>query len=145
MAEKKVSKITCRRPHVGVAVIVIKGGKILLGKRIGAHSSGSWNFPGGKLDFGEEIFTCAAREVMEEAGIKIKNLRLGPYTNDYFRSEELHYVTLFVIADYASGIAKVMEPEKCLGWQWVEWSAIPKPWFLPIQNLMKKGFNPLNT
>ena len=129
----------CKRPHVGVAVIVMKDGKILLGKRIGAHSSGTWNFPGGKLDYGEEIFTCAKREV---AGIKIKNLRLGPYTNDYFRNENLHYVTLFVLADYASGVPKIMEPNKCLGWQWAKWSDIPKPHFLPIQNLLKQGFDP---
>jgi len=135
-------KIVCRRPHVGVAVIVLKDGKILLGKRIGAHSSGTWNFPGGKLDFGEEIFDCAKREVLEESGLKIKNLRLGPYTNDYFKSEDLHYITLFVIADYASGTATVMEPEKCLGWQWTYWNEIPSPMFLPITNLLKQKFDP---
>ncbi|MGV8171482.1 MAG: nucleotide triphosphate diphosphatase NUDT15 [Candidatus Woesearchaeota archaeon] len=137
------NKIVCRRPHVGVAVIVVKDGKILLGKRIGAHSSGTWNFPGGKLDFGEEIFDCAKREVLEESGLKIKNLRLGPYTNDYFKSEDLHYITLFVIADYASGTATIMEPDKCLGWRWIGWDKIPSPMFLPITNLLKQKFNPL--
>lgn len=135
-------KIVCKRPHVGVAAIVIKDGKVLLGQRIGAHSSGTWNFPGGKLDFGEEIFDCARREVLEESGIEIKNLRLGPYTNDYFKDEDLHYITLFVIADHASGTPVIMEPEKCLGWQWIGWDDMPKPWFLPIENLKNKGFNP---
>jgi 8-oxo-dGTP diphosphatase len=133
----------CKRPHVGVGVIVIKDNKILLGKRIGAHSVGTWNFPGGKLDYGEEIFDCAQREVLEEAGIKIKNLRVGPYTNDYFKSENLHYVTLFIIADYASGKVRIMEPNKCAEWRWFDWNNLPKPLFLPIENLIKQGFNPL--
>jgi 8-oxo-dGTP diphosphatase len=142
MVASNPKNIVCRRPHVGVAVIVMKDGKILLGKRIGAHSSGTWNFPGGKLDFGEEVFDCAQREVLEEAGIKIKNLRLGPYTNDYFKSEDLHYVTLFVIAEYSSGKVTVMEPNKCLEWRWVEWEKMPRPRFLPIENLSKKKFDP---
>ena len=141
MADAK--KMVCKRPHVVVAVFVIKDGKILMGRRIGSIGNGTWGLPGGKLDFGEEIFDCAKREVLEESGLKIKNLRLGPYTNDYFKSEDLHYITLFVIADYASGTAKVMEPEKCLGWRWIEWDKIPSPIFLPIINLLKQKFNPL--
>jgi 8-oxo-dGTP diphosphatase len=136
--------IMCKRPHVGVAVIVLKDNKILLGRRIGAHSSGTWNFPGGKLDYGEEVFDCAKREALEEAGIKISNLRIGPYTNDYFKAENLHYITLFVIAEKFSGIPKVMEPDKCLEWRWVEWDKMPEPRFLPITNLLKQGFNPFN-
>ena len=62
------------RPKVGVGVIIIKDGKVLLGKRKNAHGEGSWSFPGGHLEFNEELFDCAKREVLEETGIKIKNL-----------------------------------------------------------------------
>ena len=131
-----------KRPWVGVGVIVIKGNKVLLGKRKNAHGEGSWCFPGGHLEFNESVEECAVREVREETGIEIKNLRLGPFTNDVFKKERKHYVTLFVIAEYASGKAKVMEPEKCEKWAWFEWNRLPEPLFLPIQNLLKQGFNP---
>ena len=131
-----------KRPWVGVGVIVIKGNKVLLGKRKNAHGEGSWCFPGGHLEFNESVEECAVREVREEIGIEIKNLRLGPFTNDVFKKERKHYVTLFVIAEYASGKAKVMEPEKCEKWAWFEWNRLPEPLFLPIQNLLKQGFNP---
>jgi 8-oxo-dGTP diphosphatase len=137
------NSIVCKRPHVGVAGILIRNGKILLGKRVGAHSSGTWCFPGGKLDFGEEVFDCAKREVLEETGLKISNLRLGSYTNDYFKDENLHYITLFVLSDKISGTPKIMEPNKCLEWRWVEWNDMPRPLFLPIQNLLKQKFNPI--
>jgi 8-oxo-dGTP diphosphatase len=130
------------RPKVGVGVIVKNGDQVLLGKRKNAHGEGDWCFPGGHLEFKESIEDCARREVLEETGIKIKNLKLGPYTNDIFEKEGKHYVTLYVTCDYSSGTVQVMEPEKCEGWQWFKWSELPKPLFIPISNLLNLNFNP---
>lgn len=128
-------------PKVGVGVIVVKDNKVLLGKK-NTRSQGSWCFPGGHLEFKEEPKACAIREVKEEAGISIKNIRLGSYTNDIFEKEGKHYVTLFMISEYASGEVSVMEPENFEKWEWFEWSKLPKPLFMPIQNLLKQNFNP---
>jgi 8-oxo-dGTP diphosphatase len=129
-------------PKVGIGVIVIKDNKVLLGKRKNTHGEGSWCFPGGHLELNEKIEDCAIREVKEEVGIEIKNLRMGIFTNDIFKKEKKHYITLFVIADYSFGTAKVMELEKCERWDWFEWNKLPKPLFLPIKNLLKQKFNP---
>jgi 8-oxo-dGTP diphosphatase len=129
------------RPKVGVAVIVVKDSKVLLGKRMNSHGSGTWQFPGGHLEFGEPIKDCAKRELFEETGLTIRNIKLGPYTNDIFKTEQKHYITLFVIADYDSGVLTVKEPKKCEKWGWFSWSQLPEPKFLPIQNLIKQKFN----
>jgi 8-oxo-dGTP diphosphatase len=129
------------RPKVGVAVIVVKDFKVLLGKRMNSHGSGTWQFPGGHLEFGEPIEDCAKRELFEETGLTIRNIRSGPYTNDIFKTEQKHYITLFIIADYDSGILTVKEPKKCEKWEWFSWSQLPDPKFLPIQNLIKQKFN----
>jgi 8-oxo-dGTP diphosphatase len=126
-----------KRPLVGIAVVVIKDNRVLLGKRKNAHGSGTWAFPGGHLEFNESIEACAKREVLEETGIRIKNLRYGPYTNDIFADEDKHYVTLFVIADYDSGSPMVKEPNKCEKWAWFQWTPNVQPCFLPIENLLK--------
>jgi 8-oxo-dGTP diphosphatase len=131
-----------KRPYIGVAVIVIKEGKVLLGKRKHSHGAGGWQFPGGHLEYNESIEDCAKREVFEETGICIKGVTLGPYTNDIFKKESKHYVTLFVIANYDSGTLMVKEPDKCEKWDWFTWGHFPKPLFLPTANLMKQGFNP---
>jgi 8-oxo-dGTP diphosphatase len=128
------------RPLIGVAVIVIKDDKILLGKRKNSHGAGTWALPGGHLEFGESIKDCARRELWEEAGIRIRNLRYGPYTNDVFKRQGKHYVTLFVLADYDSGAPTVKEPLKCEQWQWHRWPPEVKPHFLPLANLMKQNF-----
>ena len=132
-----------KKPKIGVGVIVIKENKVLLGKRKGSHGEGSWCFPGGHLEFNESLENCAKREVLEETGIEIKNIRFETITNDIFKDEEKHYITIFMLSEYDSGEVKVMEPEKCEKWDWFEWNNLPEPLFLPIQNLLKKDYNPL--
>ena len=131
-----------KRPAVGVAVIVIKNGKVLLGKRKGAHGSGSWAFPGGHLEFNESIEDCAKREVFEETGMSIKNLRFATITNDLFHQSNKHYVTLFVVCDHEDGNPQVKEPDKCEKWDWFYWNEFPKPIFLSLKNLLQQGFSP---
>jgi 8-oxo-dGTP diphosphatase len=130
-----------KRPAVGVAVVVIKNDRVLLGRRKSSHGSGSWSFPGGHLEFGESVENCAKREVLEETGIVITNVRYGPFTNDFFRDEQKHYVTLFTLADYGSGGEEVREPEKNDCWSWYGWNELPQPLFLPIRNLLTLGMD----
>ncbi len=133
-----------QRPAVGVAVILVRGNLVLLGRRLASHGAGAWQFPGGHLEFGESIKDCARREVLEETGLTIVNLEIGPYTNDVFAAERRHYITLFVIATDSGGTAEVREPEKCAEWVWFRWDALPQPLFLPIENLLHMGFSPLH-
>ncbi len=130
------------RPKVGLGVMVIKEGKILLGKRKNSHGEGAWSYPGGHLEYGESWEECAKREVSEETGIEINNLRFATATNDIFEKEQRHYVTIFILADHSGGEVKLMEPDKCEQWQWFEWEKLPSPLFVPIQNQIKAGFNP---
>lgn len=129
-----------KRPFIGVGVIVIRGGRILLGKRKNAHGAGCWQFPGGHLEYGESIESCARRELFEETGLSIVSCRVGPFTNDIFQAENKHYVTLFVIADQTIGRVALKEPHRCAGWDWFAWTALPAPHFLPIVNLFEQGF-----
>lgn len=123
-------------------MIVIKEGKVLMGLRKGAHGEGTWSFPGGHLEFGETLKQCALREVGEEVGIEIANLRHGEYTNDVFEKEDKHYITLYIVADWIAGEPKVLEVDKCEKWAWFSWDDMPENVFLPIENLKKLGYNP---
>ncbi len=130
-----------RYPRVGVGVLIKHDGKVLLGKRKGSHGTGEWALPGGHLEFGESIENCAIREVMEETGIKIKNLKFETFTNDVFVEDEKHYITLFVSCEYDCGELALKEPEKCEQWRWFLWEEIPEPLFLPVKNLKEKSYN----
>jgi len=133
-----------KQVRVGVGVILVKDGKVLLGKRKGSHGEGSWAFPGGHLEFGESFEECAVREVAEETGVSIKNIRKMIFTNDLFPIEEKHYVTCYMKAEYQSGEVRILEPHKCETWEWVAWNELPEPLFIPIQNLLKEQIDPTN-
>lgn len=54
-----------------VACIIYKDGKVLVAHRIPKGDMGSrWEFPGGKVDEGEDDKTAIIREMREEFGVK---------------------------------------------------------------------------
>jgi 8-oxo-dGTP diphosphatase len=132
-----------RQARVGIGVFVIKDGKFLLGKRKNTHGEGTWCLVGGHLEYGESWEDCVRREIAEEIGVKVKNIRFsGALTNDIFKKEDKHYITIFMLCDYDSGEVKVLEPNKSECWKWFSWDDLPEPLFIPIKNLLKQGFNP---
>lgn len=56
-------------PKVGVGIMVMKNGKVLLGKRKGSHGTGKYAWPGGHMEHMESFEECAKREVREETEI----------------------------------------------------------------------------
>lgn len=128
--------------RVGTGVIVKKDNKILIGKRIGRHGENTWGFPGGHLEMYESLEEAAIREVLEETGLIVENIKVLTITNDIFKEEEKHYITIYLSCDYKGGEPRVLEPDKFLEWIWCEWDNMPEPLFLPIINLKKAGFSP---
>jgi 8-oxo-dGTP diphosphatase len=131
-----------RSVQLGVGAVVLRGSEVLLGLRQGAHGAGTWAFPGGHLEFGESPETCAVREALEETGLHITPLRHAGFTSNLFSAEGKHYVTLFVVASCPVGEPEVLEPHKCVRWQWFAWSALPQPLFAPVASLVASGFRP---
>ncbi len=131
-------------PRVGVAVLLLREGTLLLGPRVGTHGTGTWAPPGGYLEFGESPEACARREVLEETGLSLENLRHGPYTNTVFEAEGKHSVTLFLLADCPESLGppERREPDKCLGWSWHAWDNLPEPLFATLAQLRESGFIP---
>ena len=58
--------------HVMAGVLLDPAGRVLLAQRPpGKHLAGMWEFPGGKLEPGEDRLDGLARELREELGIEI--------------------------------------------------------------------------
>ena len=123
---------------IGVGVIILKRGKILLGKR-GQKSfySGHWCLPGGKLEPFESVEECAEREVFEETGLKIKNLEKLVLNNDPMPEVNKHFLTHILKAEHAGGELALKEPEKFTETQWFEVSKLPKPLFPPTKKALE--------
>jgi 8-oxo-dGTP diphosphatase len=126
-------------PLVGVGVLLWKGDCLLLGQRIVAKGEHTWQFPGGRLEAGESVLECAAREAREEAGLDIGFAEHAGFSNEMFSMGGRDYITHYVTAAYISGEPEVMEPDKCLSWQWFHYGQLPAPLFLPITLLMRQA------
>lgn len=118
-------------PRVGIGVFVWKDGRFLAGQRLGAHGGGTWSIPGGHLEFGESWEDCARREVAEETGLEIVNVRFLAATNDIFTDTGKHYVTIWVESDWSGGEPQVQEPDKLAKFSWQTFKSMPRPRFLP--------------
>jgi 8-oxo-dGTP diphosphatase len=58
---------------VVAAAILVEGGRVLLTQRKrGTHLEGLWEFPGGKVEDGEDPRDALARELREELGIDVE-------------------------------------------------------------------------
>jgi 8-oxo-dGTP diphosphatase len=56
--------------HVVAGALLDATGRVLLAQRPdGKHMAGGWEFPGGKLEAGEERFAGLRRELQEEVGV----------------------------------------------------------------------------
>lgn len=64
------------RPVVGVGVVVWRGSEVLLIRRGRPPRLGQWSLPGGAQQVGETLVEGAAREVREETGLELLDLRL---------------------------------------------------------------------
>jgi 8-oxo-dGTP diphosphatase len=141
--------VSCtQRPKVGTAAICISDlypGKFLVGRRQGSHGEGTYALPGGHLEAGEAWGESTLRELEEEAGITVDDVKTCSHTsmsiggqllkkpmgdtnalyatvtNGWMEAESLHYIDIYMLI-HLKDSAKVenREPDKCEGkipWQ----------------------------
>ncbi|MBI4225929.1 NUDIX domain-containing protein [Candidatus Roizmanbacteria bacterium] len=65
-----------------------------------------WMAPGGHREFNEELFECARREILEETGLRIKNLRIRAIGNAYLKDLDQEFYFHFIFADFVGGKLK---------------------------------------
>jgi len=118
------------RPHVGVGVLILKDGKVLLGKRQASHGAGTWSTPGGHLEFNETFEACALREAYEETGLTDLSIERIIYVGNE-RVYDKHFVNIGLLAHWKSGEPFAAEPEKSRDWSWFAPDELPENIFLP--------------
>lgn len=95
------------QPVVAVGAVVIHGGAVLLVRRREPPNQGLWAVPGGSVELGETLQEAAAREVLEETGVRIRGGRpvyvFDAVHRDAAGRVRYHYVVADVLGEYLGG------------------------------------------
>ena len=115
---------------VGVGAVVFNAsGEVFLSLRgPGAiNEAGTWEFPGGKVDFGETLETAIRREFLEEYGMVIELTGLLTVADHILPDEGQHWVSPTYLAVHVSGDPQILEPGKCAGIGLFSLERLPAP------------------
>ena len=125
-----------------IACIDYRAGKIFIAKRqMVGDMGGRWEFPGGKIEEGEDLQTAVVREMQEEFGVTVKvgrKITSGTFTH---KGKPCSLDVLEVSFPH-DGIEKRFELTEHTDYKWEELNSIPQLNFvdsdLSIYNDVKK-------
>ena len=121
---------------VGVGAMVFnEAGEVFLAQRgpLAKNERGTWEFPGGKVEFGEKLAEAVAREFFEEYGMVIAVGELLSVDDHILPEEGQHWVSPTFLAKHISGVPEIKEPGKCSAIGWFRLDALPEPLSLVSQ------------
>jgi 8-oxo-dGTP diphosphatase len=135
---------------VGVGAIVLNDdGEVFLAQRgeLANNERGTWEFPGGSVDYGERLADAVQREFLEEYGMVIEVGELLAVDDHILPEEGQHWVSPTYLAKHISGTPEIKEAGKCSAIGWFKLDALPEPLSQITQSnlrdyLAKFGTNP---
>ena len=124
--------------YVGVgvgAIVVDDDGKVFLSQRgeQATNERGTWEFPGGKVHFGDTLQETLKREFMEEYGMTLEIVALLSVDDHILEGEGQHWVSPTYIAHSVGAEPQILEPHKCSAIGWFDIDDLPQPLSLITQ------------
>jgi 8-oxo-dGTP diphosphatase len=102
-----VSREYPARPIVGIGIVVLRPGAVLLARRGRPPNLGAWSLPGGAQELGETAEAAARRELAEETGLAVGDLKLAANVDSIHRDPDgrvrFHYTIIDFCARWAGG------------------------------------------
>ena len=105
-----------KNPSPGAVVLIVDGGKLLLGRRgDGSFRKGKWCFPGGFVEYNEDFLSAAIREVKEETNLDVEILSILSVISNFFEPN-LHTLVINLIGRVTGGTARAGDDIEELAW-----------------------------
>ncbi|MEO6508953.1 MAG: NUDIX domain-containing protein [Patescibacteria group bacterium] len=119
--------------YIGVAVgamIFNEKKQLFLMKRgrKAKNEKGTWEAPGGGVEFGESLIEAIRREMKEEFGVDIEIIEQLPAMDHFIMEEKQHWVPSTFICEFKNGQTPIIiEPEKAEEIGWFSLDNLPQP------------------
>ncbi len=133
------------RFHIGVYGILIQNKKILLIKKARGPYKGTFDLPGGGIEFEEKVEDTLKRELEEEAGITIKNFEFlghNEYVSKYLsgvKPRTMHHLGLYYLIETSdTEIKEDPDGEDSLGSSFIDIADLSSINIAPIAKPMIK-------
>lgn len=108
--EERILKMIPKLVKTAVAAIITEDNKILLEKRSSLIDKNKWCLPGGALEYGETALTGIKREVKEETGLTLENIKFLGYFDEIIPEMKNHSVVL-IYSGKTNGTPKMQKSE----------------------------------
>ena len=137
---KKEQKVGYDFIGVGVGAIVFNNqGRVFLAQRgpQARNEQGTWEFPGGSVEFGETLRDAIKREFLEEFEMIIEIEELLNVSDHILPQERQHWVSPTFIGRHIGGTPHIAEPQKCSAIGWFSLTDLPQPLSIVTQDDVK--------
>lgn len=94
---------------VAVALVDIDGRVLIAQRPKGKSMAGLWEFPGGKVEEGEQLEAALIRELEEELGIDVSENCLAPFTFASHSYDDFHLLMPLYVCRVWEGTVKPKE------------------------------------
>ncbi len=133
--------MTEKSPGINVDILVVRGGKILLGlltKKWNYQGKQVYGVPGRDIIFNEKIGDAVKRDIKQEFNCNVIKYEIICINSNYALGN--HYLGIGVVVKI-DGEPKVLIPEDWEKWEWFTKDMIPNNLFPATKNLVECYFN----
>lgn len=114
-----------RRNAPSASAIIVRDREILLSRRAREPWKGCWETPGGYIDEAEHPEAAVRREVREELGLVVANVRLFDVFVDEWAPGQWVQNTVYVVSPGDTDVRP--DPREVVEWAWFSIDDLPSP------------------
>ena len=124
-------------PKVAAAALIVDDGRVLLVRRVNEPHRGLWTLPAGFVDGGEDPAEAAARECLEETGLRVRVTRVFDIVSGREHPRGADFVIVYV-AEVLGGDMKPDDDADAV--EWFDKTNLPPLAFRATQKVLQSFY-----